>query len=98
MDFLDKINIIDTDLEQITKDLTRIGVHPDVITIFLRLQDQQRTLQNAMNDMMEQLGAIIQALSLLNTMNERHIENFRKLGTKYADENMDLIKPEKFNG
>jgi len=95
---LDKIDIVNHDAERITRILSKHGIIPPVIEVFIELHDQNRALQNAVNDLVKQQKTMIEALSLFNKGFQLQGQKLNQIIKKHGDPNMDLISSEDFDG
>lgn len=94
-----ELDIVTLDREKLVRKLTAAGVDPRVIEIFDEMHDTQRTMQKLLEDLMQQQGQMLQALSLMNVGFKKYAERLQGLEKKYGTSAVtDILKEEHHGG
>lgn len=87
------VDVVDTFSEEIFMKLRGI-LPPTAIELFIRINDQQRTLERAMNEQHTMMGKIIEAMKLNQELYKGMKARLTAFDKRYGDTTRDQIKSE----
>lgn len=90
------IDLMNTQLEEIHK-LFKGTLNPPQMEFLMRMHDEVRTMQKAINDMMDIVRAVKEVAIITATQGQAMERRFKTFRDKYSDDNQDLINNEEIN-
>lgn len=88
-----KLDVIDTFVEDIAKVCTEVGVHPRIRDLLIKMHEDNRTLQEAVNGMNEQFGQVLQAIRLSQELHKHHTAAVNKIiGRANGNVDPDMLR------
>lgn len=85
------IDIINSSIEDITRQLMNAETHPKVIAVIIQLHEQQRLLQNGVNELIHFYDEMLKLQKLTQALHKENSAKMSKILKRYSDPNREAV-------